>query len=157
MTSYWRWAACMVLLACLTACQARRPETAATPLQPKAPRAPVGVDWTKAGDCQGMLDLLQHALDDERITDLEGTPFLLIDEGPTGRAARWPISGRRFDSDRQAASPIAEARCILRIGHTVDRRSEHRVLDREQVRSRYQSGTRSEKNPAYEVAKARLR
>ena len=80
MTSYWRWAACMVALACLTACQARRPETAATPLQPRAPQAPaaidaapVGVDWTKTGDCQGMLDLLQHALDDGRITDLGDT------------------------------------------------------------------------------------
>lgn len=164
MTCYWRWAACMALLACITACQARGPATAAKAPKPEASQAPVaidaspiGVDWASAGDCRGMLGLLKRALDDGRIKDLDGTPFLLIDEGPASRAGRWPISGRRFDQDMRPVSSSNEARCILRVGHADDRRSEHRVLDREQVRSRYQSGTRSEKNPAYDVAKARLR
>ena len=107
-----------------------------------------GPDWQEAEDCRGKLVLLQEGLIDGRIVDLDDTPFLLIEQD-----AGWS-SSMLSSSSSEAVSSL---RCVIRVGGAIDRRSDHRLLDKERVRSRYQSGTRSEKNPAYEVAKARLR
>ncbi|MGI9501245.1 MAG: hypothetical protein ACR2P3_14510 [Geminicoccaceae bacterium] len=166
MTCLCRWIGCrMLLLACLAACQPSEPMTQPKPAKPvatpelaaAAKPPPAAIDWAKAGDCRGMLGLLKRGLDGGRIVGLDDTPFLLIHDGPAAAGNRWSAFGRRFDPVSDIASSPLEARCILRVSVASARRSDHRVLNREQVRSRYQSGTRREKNPAYEVAKVRLR
>lgn len=114
-----------------------------------------GPDWDSAYDCRAMLALLQEGLAKGRIGDLAGTPFALIDSGRLSAPGSW--SGAPGLTGAGLSQPSPDTRCIIRVDRAVDRQSEHQVLSRESVRSRYKSGTRSEKNPAYEVAKVRLR
>ncbi|MEM8952389.1 MAG: hypothetical protein AAGA21_13290 [Pseudomonadota bacterium] len=134
------------------------PKTDLRPVELKAVSALVTVDspvakvnWSKAGDCRGMVAVLKRGLDEGSIIDLDETPFLFIDHQASASGGVWS----RYGSGSYPAE--GEARCVLRVGAPGEHQSEHHVLGREQVRSRYQSGTRSEKNPAYEVAKVRLR
>jgi hypothetical protein len=102
-----------------------------------------------------MLVLLQDGLASGRIADLEETPFALVDQG-IAKERGFGI-GRSANADFSSPPSFDDARCVIRVGRATDRDSEHRVLSQETVRSRYKSGTRSEKNPAHEVAKIRLR
>ena len=121
-------------------------------------RKPAGadIDWAAAPDCPGKLRLLRAALAQGRIADLDGTPFALISgDGGATPERRWITS--RAGGRRTVTSSGAAARCVIRLAPATDYRSDHQVLDREQVRSEYRSGSRMEKNPAYDVAQARLR
>ncbi len=117
----------------------------------------VEVDWAAASDCPGKLRLLRVALAEGRITGLEGTPFALVSNDGWSARERWPTMGRLADGGGAIVSPEAAARCVIRLAPATDSRSDHQILDREQVHSEYRSGSRMEKNPAYEVAQARLR
>ncbi|MEM7041785.1 MAG: hypothetical protein AAF543_03130 [Pseudomonadota bacterium] len=160
-----RFGALALLLTGLAACQMTGGQaTVARPSEPNpatlpmtSEASPASIDWASAGDCLGMLSLLRRGLDDGRIADVDGTPFLLISDDPGGSDRRWPAWRPSANSQAGTTSPVSEARCVLRVGRASEHQSDHRILDREQVRSRYQSGTRREKNPAYDVAKARLR
>jgi len=114
---------------------------------------PEGPDWQQAEDCWGKLALLRQGLSDGRIVDLDDTPFDLIEQGLEPVNHRWSQPVLSSASGGRAL----EVRCVIRVGQAIDRQSDHRLLDEERIRSRYQSGTRREKNPAYEVAKTRLR
>jgi len=113
------------------------------------------VDWRRAHDCRAMTVLLQEGLHDGRVVDLEGTPFFLIEPSPALTRPEWlRVPGRMAE---ESGMSFSEARCVIRIGTAADRQSDHQIIGHERMRSRYQSGTRREKNPAYEVAQARLR
>ncbi len=128
-------------------------QTNARPIEIAA--MPAVPDWGQGGDCRGMLALLRDGLVNGRIADLEGTPFTLIEEEIAQKGAFG--FGRIATAGLEPPPSFGDARCVIRIGRAIDRASEHQVLSRETVRSRYKSGTRSEKNPAHEVAKIRLR
>lgn len=168
MIGFWRGiGASALLIAGLAACHF--PGSEAVTASPTAPERIDGVDpvttsppsptfdWAGARDCLGMLSVLKAGLDDGRILDLDDTPFLLIGEGPVAVGGRRSAFGGSTDAHAGVASAQSEARCVLRVGRASDQQSDHKVLGREQMRSRYQSGTRAEKNPAYDVAKTRLR
>jgi len=149
---------CLSMLMALAACQQQASKANAERIELEPTITPVsasaqGPNWRLAEDCQGKLALLKRGLDEGWISDLEGTPFKLIEYMLASDHHPWPTGSGAID----AGTSSFEARCILRIGRATDQQSEHRILGKEQVRSRYQSGTRSEKNPAYEVAKAKLR
>ncbi|MGI9504507.1 MAG: hypothetical protein ACR2RE_15785, partial [Geminicoccaceae bacterium] len=112
-----------------------------------------GPDWQQAKDCRDKLVLLQQGLSDGRIVELDDTPFVLIEADAASAYAGWSSSTLPSPHSETAS----DARCVIRVGRAIDRQSDHRLLDQERVRSRYQSGTKREKNPAYDVAKARLR
>ncbi len=154
----------LILSVTLPACQQLGPTTNSAETDGQTAAAPIevaatsdGPDWSRTDDCLGKLGLLHGALNRGQIADLEATPFVLIDDRSTARQAPWSMLPGAIDPEDGARMAASEARCVIRVGEAIDRRSEHRVLGREQVRSRYKSGTRSEKNPAYDVAKARLR
>ncbi len=164
MTCFWRWIGWLTLPISLLACQSLDPNVGSKPAEPKLVSAPVSVDnprprvnWSEAGDCRSMVSLLKQGLDQGRILDFDETPFLLIDDQTAGHGGLRSVASRRAGTGAGISSAAIEARCVLRVGSPGKYQSEHRVLGREQVRSRYQSGTRAEKNPAYEVAKVRLR
>lgn len=165
MMSFWRWAGWLVLLpSLLAACQSSDPKGGSKLALPEAAPATVVADgpitqanWPDAGDCRGMVAVLKRGLNEGWIIDLDDTPFLLIDEQLSTTGGPRSTFARRVEPKTNALFAAGEARCVLRVGPPGEHHSEHRVLGREQLRSRYQSGTRSEKNPAYEVAKARLR
>ena len=158
-----RWVG-LLLLGCLAACQTSEPKSGSPSAKPKAASTPVAVDgpvarvnWSDAGDCRNMIPILGRGLNEGWIIGLEETPFALIHDPVSPVGGFRPTFSRDAWHGASSSAATAEARCVLRVGPPGEHQSEHRVLGREQVRSRYQSGTRSEKNPAYEVAKARLR
>lgn len=114
-------------------------------------------DWHGARDCREMLAFLQAGLANGQLVDLEGTPFLLIDESLASGRSEWSRLGGVAGQAAWGNSGTVAIRCVIRVDRALDRRSEHKILGQEQVRSRYQSGTRREKNPAYKVAEVRLR
>ncbi|MDH3658600.1 MAG: hypothetical protein OEU92_01005 [Alphaproteobacteria bacterium] len=160
-----RWTSWLLLLLpiCLSACQPLSPTGEAKLTQPAAPAAssepspavrtiahealPAAVDWAAASDCRGKLALFRLGLNDGRIMGLEDSPFRLMTDDPLDMHEAW----------RAAGSSAVSRPCVVRVGRAHDLTSDHRVLRWEQVRSSYQSGARTEKNPAYDVAKARLR
>lgn len=152
----------LLLLASLAACQPPNAKADGALSQPSSALQPVAADaaptkvaWPMSEDCLGMLSVLKRGLDEGRIIDLDDTPFMMINDTPS--SGRWPTFGGRAAPSGESEAFSSEARCVLRAGGASQQQSEHRILGREQVRSRYQSGTRSENNPAYEVAKLRLR
>lgn len=155
-----RWVIFLAPLVCVAACQqpvtkaVSKPSPAVVEVTPASfATSAAEIDWTRAPDCRAMLPILKGGLEDGRILDLGATPFFVIHDQPAGAGGMRPSFGGRIGSG--SSSP--DARCVLRVGEAGEQSSDHRVLGREQVRSRYQSGTRVEKNPAYEVAKARLK
>lgn len=91
------------------------------------------------------------------IGGLENTPFTLITDQPLARLTGWPGVDQRGVQGRYAGAEETTKPCAIRVGEMHKHKAEHRVLDRERVRSSYQSGSHMEKNPAYEAAQARLR
>lgn len=149
------------MLAALVACQPSGSNTlqgttetdSAAAATTEIAAAPNGPNWHQAEDCRGKLVLLQQGLIDGRIVDLDDTPFVLLEQDAASADAEWLPSALPSLS----SETVPDTRCVIRVGRAIDRQSDHRLLDQERVRSRYQSGTKREKNPAYEVAKVRLR
>lgn len=158
----WRLVGLLLAGWALWACQSQDDELIAEaddhearPTLVETAAAPATLSWDRAADCRGMLAILHEGLESGHVHDLAGTPFAFLNRGGTAGTDGW-----FKDADRVSAgqvSSLEEARCIIRVGRALDRDSGHQVLSQETVRSRYKSGTTSEKNPAYEVAKVRLR
>ncbi len=121
--------------------------------QPLSP----GIDWAKASDCRGKLELLHQGLLARSVRTLEGTPFSLVSDQRLATPVGWSGHRQLGLAGNQTVAGDSASRCIIRLGETEDLRAEHRVLSREQVRSSFQSGSHREKNPAYDAAQARLR
>ncbi|HLT00689.1 MAG TPA: hypothetical protein VK001_00850, partial [Geminicoccaceae bacterium] len=173
-TGGWRAAgrcASLALAALLAGCQAAPPDVtpvvapAAAPNEPEqhagaAPPAPV--DWAGAGDCLDQLRLL-HALAQQGRLEAQAPPFAVAPlAAPTGlewvQAPAVPLlPDLPLQSYDDPAAAAAAAPCVLVVEQPGEVRAAHRVVDFETVASQYQSGVRSEKNPDYDAAQARLR
>jgi hypothetical protein len=80
----------------------------------------------------------------------------------SGRRSRWCCQALRTagtGSPCRASDAVAQvdAPCLLIVDQPRDQRVGHRLVGRENVRSFYQSGLRSERNPDYDAAQLRLR
>ena len=131
--------------------------TAAAP--PEAPP----IDWAKAEDCRARLRLLEEAVASGRLNPDERPPIAVVLPGsPGGRdwlappsvaiAADLPLEVHERTDAAELGVP-----CVLLIEPARDQRVGHRLLGRETVRSAYQNGTRSERNPDYDLAQLRVR
>ncbi len=109
------------------------------------------IDWASASDCRSKLELLQQAMTSGHVETLEKTPFTLISDQ---NLSDWQGSSQHAPG---SVSDDPTKRCVIRLGRARGHKAEHRMLGRERIRSAYQSGSRMEKNPAYEAAQARLR
>ena len=121
------------------------------------------IDWTSAGDCLDTLWLLHAAAREGRLDRAERPPITVVtpDMPPAPgwyQATAVPVAADLPLEMRDAAAAAGlGVPCVVQIERPYDQRAEHRVLGQEVVRSLYQSGVRSEKNPDYQVAEARLR
>jgi len=115
--------------------------------------APAPIDWSR-GDCLSQLRLLQQAASEGRLGPDEQPPFAVELVAAPGdwldAVPQLPV---------EADLPVAHddtgasgARCVLRIGPARDQSAAHRAVDVQDVRSVYQSGLRSERNPDYDAA-----
>jgi hypothetical protein len=129
--------------------------------QPSA-RQPAPIDWTGAGDCLDQLNLLHELAAQGRLEGAPAPPFAVTLATPASslewvRADAVPlVADLPLDAYEDRAAP-AGAPCLLLVEQPGEVHAAHRVVDFATVASEYQSGVRSERNPDYDVAQARLR
>ena len=168
------WFALLALAGVPAGCQVAPPETsptaittAATPSGPDEGRRsaslPAPIDWAGAGDCLGQLKLLHAMVAQGRLEEAHAPPFAVAPVTPVTslewvRAPAVPlIADLPLDSYEEKGTAATAAPCLLLVEQPGNVRAAHRVVDFQTVASQYQSGVRSEKNPDYEAAQARLR
>jgi Trypsin-like peptidase domain len=144
----------------LASCLALPPAAGEAPVVTVAERAgptaaPASIDWSR-GDCLGQLRLLQQAASEGRLGPDEQPPFAVQLVAAPGD---WldAVPQLPIEADLPLALDDAGARCVLRIGPPREQSAAHRAVDVQDVRSAYQSGLRSERNPDYDATQAALR
>jgi hypothetical protein len=158
-------AACLVGV--LAACQTKRPEPPsdppAGPAEGAAGPALAAIDWAAAPDCRGKLGLLVEANDAGHWRPDEQPPIAVVLSGPAD-GLDWltsPVATVRADLPLevyQRADPATpEVPCLVVVEPARDQRAAKRLLGHETVRSLYESGSRSQRNPEYDAAQLRLR
>jgi hypothetical protein len=167
--------AVLALTGVLAACQVSPPDanssatTAAaapanTPQQDRSSAgATVPINWASADDCLGQLRLLHAAAAQGRLEAAHAPPFAIVSATPATslewiRAPTVPlVLDLPLDAYEDQGAAAAAAPCLLLVEQPSDLRAGHRVIDFQNVASLYQNGVRSEKNPDYDAAQARLR
>jgi hypothetical protein len=165
----------LALAGVLAACQIAPPDGSAGPTITSAPSASaaqsdrnsaggaVPIDWASAGDCLGQLRLLHATSVQRRLDPTHAPPFAVVSAPPkTGlewvEAPTVPlILDLPLDAYEDQGAAAAAAPCLLLVEQPRDLRTGHRVIDFQNVASLYQTGVRSEKNPDYDAAQARLK
>jgi hypothetical protein len=155
----------LALAGLLAGCQIRTPEPAASPSAiPAAISEPLpAIDWAGAPDCQAKLALVVEATKAGRWPPDERPPIAVVLGRPSDRVD-WlaaPDVTLTADLPLEAHEPtdpaISGASCLLLVEPARDQRVGQRPIGHETVRSLYESGTRSERNPDYDAAQLRLR
>ena len=111
------------------------------------------IDWSQ-GDCLSQLRLLQQAASEGRLGPHDQPPFAVqLVAAPGDWLDAVPQLPIEADLPLAIDDPgAAGARCVLRIGPPRDQSAAHRAVDVQDVRSAYESGLRSERNPDYDAA-----
>jgi hypothetical protein len=121
------------------------------------------LDWASAGDCLGQLRLLHAAAARGGLEAAHAPPFAVLSATPATslewiRAPTVPlVLDLPLNSYEDQGAAAAAAPCLLLVEQPSDVRAGHRVIDFQNVASLYQTGVRSERNPDYDAAQARLR
>ncbi|HEX6144495.1 MAG TPA: trypsin-like peptidase domain-containing protein [Geminicoccaceae bacterium] len=134
-------------------------QDAAEVAAPEAPTGPEPVDWASLGDCRARLrHLLRLDAEDARL-DPEHLPFALVVGAPVDRVRSAPPAVPvDIDLPIEVNPPSAASRpCVIKVSRPAGVDAAQRIVGQEAVASEYQSGTRREDNPAYELAKLRAR
>lgn len=148
----------------LGACQtAGPPPTPSAMLASERVEPAPPVDWASAPDCRAKLALLEQMARSGGLAAGERLPIVVILPGGSGIddwlappsvtvAADLPLEVHQQSDLEQLDAP-----CVLMIEEPRDQRVDHRLMARDTIRSFYQSGTRSERNPDYDLAQLRVR
>ena len=167
------WLGAGALTCALAGCQGSAPAPsesatagAALPVQAtdQGPEdAPAPIDWASAGDCLGQLRLLHAAAGQKRLDESHEPPFAVL-LGAPATSLEWiqaptvpVVADLPLKSYEKQAAAMAAAPCLLLVEPARELWAAHRVVDFEDVASAYQSSVRSERNPDYDAAQARLR
>jgi S1-C subfamily serine protease len=156
-----RLAAALALGACAAAPEPP-PEAPAAPRAAVPPQTPP-IAWAAARDCQSKLALLDEAARAGRLGPAERPPFAVVLPGVSGSldwlappsvtvTADLPLEVHEHRDAGRLTAP-----CLLLIEPARDQRVGHRLVGRGLVRSLYQNGLRSERNPDYDAAQLRVR
>ena len=123
---------------------------------------PTPIDWAGTGDCLDQLSLLHDMATQSRLEEAHAPPFAVA-PATSASSLEWVrgtavplIADLPLDSYEDQAAATAAAPCLLLVEQSGDVRAAQRVVDFHTVASEYQSGVRSEKNPDYDAAQARL-
>jgi hypothetical protein len=168
------WFALLAVAGMPAGCQIAPPDTSPTAIttptapsgpdqEPRSASLPAPIDWTGAGDCLDQLKLLHAMAAQGRLEEVDAPPFAVALVTPVTslewvRAPAVPlIADLPLDSYEDQGTAATAASCLLLVEQPGNVRAAHRVVDFQTVASEYQSGVRSEKNPDYDAAQARLR
>ena len=155
------------------ACQIAPPDTmrATTPAvlgagadqEQRSANLPAPIDWARAGDCLDQLNLLHDMAAQGRLEEAHAPPFAVA-PATSASSLEWVrgsavplVADLPLDSYEDQAAAAAAAPCLLLVEEPGEVRAAHRVVDFHTVASEYQSAVRSEKNPDYDAAQARLK
>jgi hypothetical protein len=171
------WARTRLVLVMLSgvppACQIAPPDTmrATTPAvlgaggdqEQRSTNLPASIEWARAGDCLDQLNLLHEMAAQGRLEKVHAPPFAVA-PATSASSLEWVrgtavplVADLPLDSYEDQAAAAAAAPCLLLVEEPGDVRGAHRVVDFHTVASEYQSAVRTEKNPDYEAAQARLK
>ena len=121
------------------------------------------IAWAAAPDCQGKLALLDEAARAGRLGLDERPPIAVVLPDASGGLDWLAPPSVKVTADlplevheRRDAARLT-APCLLLIEPARDQRVGHRLVGRDLVRSLYQNGLRSERNPDYDAAQLRVR
>lgn len=169
MAGQWAQAPIAVVLAgWLGACQTaapgppdRRAPAESGPVDAETP-APPPIDWARAPDCQAKLALLEEAVRAGRLAPGERVPIVVAVPGSGSDdwfgAPRVALTADLPLELLSGSDPApADAPCVILVEQPQGLRVRHRPVTRHTVRSMYESGVRSERNPDYDIAQARVR
>jgi Trypsin-like peptidase domain len=158
--------ACLVLAACQTtglepASPPTAPSTAAAEARPSEtwPK----IDWTGAPDCRAKLALVAEATEAGHWRPDERPPIAVVLPGRTDQADWLAPPSVTVAADlplelHERTDPTnRDPPCLLLVEPARDLRVGQRLIGRETVRSLYESGVRSERNPEYDAAQVRVR
>jgi hypothetical protein len=122
---------------------------------------PAPIDWAGAGDCLDQLKLLHGLAAQGRLEEAHAPPFAVALATPASslewvRADAVPlVADLPLDAYEDQAAP-AGVPCLLLVEQPGEVHAAQRVVDFATVASEYQSSVRSERNPDYDVAQARV-
>jgi S1-C subfamily serine protease len=154
----------------LAACQSKAPDPPSAP--PVAPAASAeaapsqawpAIDWTNAPDCQAKLGLLVEAVRAGHWRSDERPPIAVVVPGAADQLDWLAPPSVTVTADlplevHERTDPaIRQTACLLLVEAARDQRVGQRLIGRETVRSLYESGVRSERNPEYDAAQVRVR
>jgi hypothetical protein len=121
------------------------------------------IDWAGAGDCLDQLGLVRTAAQSGRLDKAHAPPFAVVLVTPT-TSLDWVsaptvplVADMPLESYEDQGAAAAAAPCLLLVEQPSDLRAAHRVIDFQNVASLYQTGVRTERNPDYDAAQARLK
>lgn len=156
-----------LLASLLGACQTAPPEPAPDQTAPPAasaePASNPPIDWADAADCQARLGLLEQAARAGRLTASQRIPIAVALPGRADDRAWLAPPSVAITADlplevhEGTDAAMLGIPCVILVEPARDQRVGHRPISRDTVRSLYQSGVRSEKNPDYDVAQVRVR
>lgn len=122
------------------------------------------IDWARAPDCLVALRWLREAASEGRLGPGQSTPIALILPQPAPDRSWLQPASIEVAADLPIeligtgrAVEVAGHPCVVEVGSVEDQRAEHQLIAQDQVRSLYESGVRSERNPDYEIARTRVR
>lgn len=155
--------AAVVAALTVVACQSD-PTTSQVDTEVRLPTALPAIDWASAPDCLARLRLLEQTARSERLPDDPDEVPIVV------RIASTPGAWSAFDQEVdwiQAdlplrilppdAQPRGDVMCWIEVGPARGVEADLREVGHDQVRSAYQQGSKSERNPEYEVAQLRVR
>ncbi len=156
----------VLLAGWLAACQAITSEP-----RPPAPAAPAAsaatvpspawpaVDWAKAPDCQAKLELLAEVAKAGRLNANEHPPIAVVRPSHDWLASPsvTVAADLPLEVHERTDPAIVHTPCLLLVEPARDQRIGQRLISQDSVRSLYQSGVRTERNPDYDAAQLRLR
>jgi hypothetical protein len=167
------WFVVLALGGALPGCQSAPPDTLRAAMvtqiasgadQERLPtNPPAPIDWAGEGDCLDQLKLLHAMAAQDRLEEAHAPPFAVA-PATSASSFEWVrstavplVADLPLDSYEDQAPAAAAAPCLLLVEEPGEVRTDHRVVDFHTVASEYQSGVRTEKNPDYDAAQARLK
>ncbi len=154
----------------LAACQTTAPQPESPP--PATPAAALEapssatwpkIDWAAAPDCRAKLGLVVAAAQAGRWRPDERPPIAVVLPGRADQADWLAPPSVTVAADlplelHERTDPAnLDPPCLLLVEPARDLRVGQRLIGRETVRSLYESGVRSERNPEYDAAQVRVR
>jgi S1-C subfamily serine protease len=135
------------------------PGPAAPAAEPAPATNPAPVDWPSIGDCRDQLRYLQRLVARDQAPAPEALPFAVTvgDLLERARLVAPPVPIKKDLPIAVDSAGAATVPCLIQVSRAENLRARRRIVGQEDVESEYQTGTRRDDNPEYEVARVKVK